>query len=83
MRASERVEVGSTDADRVDDADVGQFASFAQPVRGRSADPQLFGYISDAQQPISPTVKRDQVRSRRCCRNLRRRSRRERGSDFG
>jgi hypothetical protein len=80
---NEVAEVFGPDADRVDDPDVRQRAPFAQPVDGRGADPQPFGYISHAQQPIAPAMKRDQVRSRRCCRDLRRRSRRERSPDFG
>jgi hypothetical protein len=71
------------DSDRIDDPDVGQLPALAQPVDRRRADPQPFGYISHAQQPIAPTVQCDEVLSRRRCRDLGRRSRRERGPAFG
>jgi len=83
VRASERVEIRSADSDRVDDPDVGQFAPFAQPIDRRRADPQPFGYISHAQQPIAPAMKRHQVRGRGRCRHLRRRPCREPAPDLG
>src|SRR3954467_6741946 len=58
---NERVEVPATNSDGVDDADVGQLALFTQPIDGRRAAPQPFGYISHAQQLIAPAMKRDQV----------------------
>ena len=58
---NERVEVRSTDADRVDDSNVRQLNPFTQPIDRRGADPQPFGYISHAQQLTTPAMKRGQV----------------------
>jgi hypothetical protein len=77
-----RHQVIGPDPDRVDDSHVWQFATFAEPVDRRRADPQPFGYISHVQQSATPAMKRGQVSRRRCC-DLRRRSGREGDPDFG